>query len=189
MPRAGLSRDAVVARASEMLDDAGSGPLQLQALAESLGVRVPSLYKHVDGMPGLQRGILLRGKAELAAELSRAAVGRSGADAVTRIAHAYRAWALAHPGRYALAMRAPAPDDAEDGAASEALARVVYDALAGYDLRDDDLVDATRFLRSAMHGFVALETGGAFALAADRERSWERLVASVVAALEGWRRA
>ncbi|WP_414171485.1 TetR-like C-terminal domain-containing protein [Clavibacter tessellarius] len=107
---------------------------------------------------------------------------------MTRIAHAYRAWALAHPGRYALAMRAPAPDDAEDEAASEALARVVYDALAGYDLRDDDLVDATRFLRSAMHGFVALETGGAFALAADRERSWDRLVASVVAALEGWHR-
>ncbi|WP_414171486.1 hypothetical protein [Clavibacter tessellarius] len=72
MPRAGLSRDAVVERASEMLDDAGSGPLQLQALAESLGVRVPSLYKHVDGMPGLQRGILLRGKAELRGGASRA---------------------------------------------------------------------------------------------------------------------
>ncbi|WP_435093687.1 TetR-like C-terminal domain-containing protein [Clavibacter michiganensis] len=41
-------------------------------------------------------------------------------------------------------------------------------------------------MRAAMHGFVAPETSGAFVLAADRERSWGRLVATVVAAIQGW---
>jgi AcrR family transcriptional regulator len=189
VPRAGLSREAVVARAAAMMDDGGSAPLQLHALAESLGVRVPSLYKHVDGMPGLQRDVTVHGRGEMAHALREAVGGSAGAEAVTRLAHAYRAWAVAHPARYALAMRAPAPDDAEDRAAAEGLAGVVYGVLDGYGLAGDDAVDATRFLRSALHGFVALETGGAFALPADTGRSWDRLVASVGAALEAWPRS
>jgi AcrR family transcriptional regulator len=182
VPRAGLSREAVVERA------AGSAPLQLQALAESLGVRVPSLYKHVDGMPGLTRDVTVHGRGEMAHALREAVGGSTGAEAVTQLAHAYRAWAVAHPARYALATRAPAPGDDEDRAAADDLAGVVYDVLAGYGIGGDDAVDATRFLRSAMHGFVALETGGAFALPADTGRSWDRLVASVGAALEAWPR-
>jgi hypothetical protein len=50
-------------------------------------------------------------------------------------------------------------------------------------------VDATRFLRSALHGFVALETGGGSELPVDLERSYLRLVESVVTALSTWSRS
>jgi len=43
--------------------------------------------------------------------LARAAVGRSGGDAIQAMSKAYRQWALQHPGRYEAAQWAPAPGD------------------------------------------------------------------------------
>jgi len=188
VPRAGLSTAAVIERAAQLLDEQGSESVNLTELAASFGVKIPSLYKHVDGVRGLQRGIMLAAKAELTTVMEQAAIGRSRDDAIRGIAVAYRTWALQHPGQYPLTVRAPVPDDADDVAVSTAIVAVVFTVLAGYKLRDDDAVDATRFLRSALHGFVSLETGGAFELPVDRERSFTKLVESVVTALAAWSR-
>lgn len=189
MPRAGLSTDAVVERAAQMLDERTSDGLNLASLAESFGVRIPSLYKHIDGMPGLRRAIMIRAKSNLANALGQAAIGRSRDDAITRMSFAYRRWALGHPGQYPMTMHAPIPDDDDDLKVSSAIADVVFNVLSGYDLHDDDAVDATRFLRSALHGFVALETGGGFELPVDLEHSYVRLVENVVTALANWSRS
>ncbi|PWC06457.1 TetR/AcrR family transcriptional regulator [Mycetocola zhujimingii] len=187
MPRAGLDEATVIDRAAQILDDPAADGLNLAVLAESLGVRAPSLYKHVDGMPGLYRGITLRAKTDLARALGQAAIGRSRDDAIRALSLAYRKWAVEHPGQYPLTVRsAPASEDPEDSRVSSVLVEVIYDVLAGYDLRGDDAVDATRFLRSALHGFVDLETRGGFQLPVDRERSFARLIESVVTALATW---
>lgn len=189
MPRAGLGSAAVIERAAELLDETGSDGLNLAALAESLGVRVPSLYKHVDGMTGLRRGVTILAKAGLGDALGRAAMGKARDDAIASMALAYRAWALQHPGQYPLTVVAAVPGDADDLAVSNAVLEVIFSVLAGYGLRDDDAVDATRFLRSAMHGFVALETSGGFAMPVDTGRSYDRLVESLVHAFADWSRA
>lgn len=186
MPRAGLTQTRVVEEAELIADEDGLARLTLAAVAGRLGVRQPSLYKHVDGMDGLRRGIAVRAKNELAGVLSRAAVGRSRGDAVVSMAHAYRAWALRHPGRYAAMQRAPAAGDADDQAASRATVQVAFDVLAGFGLRDDDAVDATRALRSALHGFITLEASGGFGLPADIDRSFDRLARGLARAFSGW---
>jgi AcrR family transcriptional regulator len=186
MRRAGLTQTSVLEEAERLADEVGLSQLTLAALATRLGVRQPSLYKHIDGMDGLRRGLTVRAKNELANILARAAIGRERGDAITAIAHAYRGWAHEHPGRYAAAQPAPAADDAEDIAASHAVVSVVTAVLAGYRLRDDDAIDATRALRSALHGFVTLELSGGFGLPVDIDRSYERLVGGLVTALSGW---
>lgn len=187
---AGLNPTRVVEEAEKIADEVGLPRLTLTLLAERLKVRQPSLYKHIDGMPGLQHSITIRGKQELADILARAAVGRARGDAVVAIAHAYRRWALAHPGRYAAAQPAPVPGDVVDEAASRAVVIVLVDVLAGYGLSGDDVIDAIRFVRAALHGFVTLEapTAGAFALPVDIDRSFDRLVQAVVNALAEWGR-
>ncbi len=185
MTRIGLTEDRVVDEAERIADEVGLSRLTLTALAERLGVRQPSLYKHVDGMDGLMRSIAVRAKTELAEVLGRAAVGRARGDAVTALSHAYRGWAVAHPGRYAATVRAP-EEGTDDDAAALAVVRVVTDVLAGYGLHGGDAIDATRGLRSALHGFVSLETGGGFGLPMDIDRSFDRLVRAIVIALDGW---
>jgi AcrR family transcriptional regulator len=186
VPRAGLSESRVVDEAELIADEVGLPRLTLAALAERLGVRQPSLYKHIDGMAALQRSLAVRAKNELAYVLARAAVGRERGEAIAAISHAYRAWALEHPGRYAAAQRAPTAGDADDEAASGGLVQIVADVLAGYQLRDDDAIDAIRALRSALHGFVALEGGGGFGLPVDVDRSFGALVRGLITAFENW---
>ncbi len=183
MPRAGLTTDRVVVEAERLSDQVGIDNLSLAAVANTLGVRQPSLYKHVEGLPALKRAIALRAKAELADVLARAAVGTSRGDAVRAVAAAYRSWAHRHPGRYQAVLHAPNPDDPDDAVASAALLAVVLDVLAGYDLHGPDAVDAARGLRSAMHGFVSLEAAGGFGLPHSLDDSYDRLVDACVTTL------
>jgi len=169
-----------------MADEAGLARLTLVALAERLGVRQPSLYKHIRSTDGLRRSIALRAKNELADVLARATAGRAGDQAIMSMAHAYRAWALEHAGRYAAAQNTPAPEDADDEVASSNLMRVILDVIAGYQLREEDAVDAIRIMRAALHGFVTLEAEGHFGLPVDVERSFDRLVGSLTMVLSNW---
>lgn len=183
MPRAGLNRDRVVKEAAELADEVGLGRLTLAALAERLGIRQPSLYKHIESIAGLRRDVAVSAKRDLGEVLARASVGRSGADAVSAMSHAYRGWALQHPGRYEASNLMPAPDDVEDEAVSLAAIQVIADVLTAYRLEGDDAVDAIRAFRSTLHGFVSYESAGAFRWSADVDRSFGRLVAGFIASL------
>jgi AcrR family transcriptional regulator len=186
VPRAGLTEARVIEEAERIVDEVGLSSLTLAALARRLKVRQPSLYKHISGMDGVQRSIALRAKCELAAVLGRAAVGRARGDAIVSMSHAYRAWALKHPGRYAATQRAPIAGDVEDEQASATVVQVAFDVMAGYELHDDDAVDAIRALRSALHGFVTLEAGNGFGMPVDVDRSFDRLVAGLATAFARW---
>jgi AcrR family transcriptional regulator len=174
MPRAGLSTRRVVDEAATLADQVGLDNLTLAAVAERLGVRLPSLYKHIAGMPALQRELTIRAKVEMTGVFARATVGKSRGQALRALALAYRDWARQHPGLYAAGVRAPRDDDPEDQEASAAAAEVVFDALAGYELDDATAVDAVRTLRAALHGFIDLEATGAFGLdrPVDQSLAW-----------------
>lgn len=186
VPRAGLNTDRVVTEAAELADEAGLDNLTLAALAARLGVRQPSLYKHVASSDALLRLISMRGKAELGNVLARAAIGRARDDALVAMASAWRAWALDHPGRYQAAQRPPVPGDADDESVSVGAIQVLEVVMDGYGLGGDDSTDAIRAFRAGVHGFVSLEASGAFALPASVDRSFDRLVHALVRALSSW---
>jgi AcrR family transcriptional regulator len=176
----------VTDEAAIMADEIGLERLTLAALAERLGVRQPSLYRHIDSLAGLHRSISMQSKRELSDVLARASVGRSGADAIHAMSHAYRNWAIQHPGRYYASHATPAPGDVEHAAVALASIQVIADVLTAYELQGDDAIDAIRAFRSTLHGFVSIEAAGGFALSADIDRSFERLVRGFVVALAHW---
>jgi AcrR family transcriptional regulator len=186
VPRAGLNTDRVVAEAAALADEAGPDHLTLAALAARLGVRQPSLYKHIASLDALHQLIAKRAKSEFAEVLGRAAIGRARDDALVAMAYAWRTWALDHPGRYQIGQRAPAPGDADHQAVADRFVADVAAVLAGYDLDGDDAIDAIRAFRSALHGFVSLEASGGFGMPVSVDRSFDRLVQVLVAALSGW---
>ncbi|GAA4596224.1 TetR/AcrR family transcriptional regulator [Planotetraspora phitsanulokensis] len=183
MPRAGLDAAAVVAAGAALADEVGFAGLTMGLLAERVGVRTPSLYKHIDSLEALRHGISVQAKRELGNTLARAAAGRSGPDAVHAIADAYRRWALDHPGRYVATVRAPAADDEEDRSASDEALQILLDVLSGFGLSDARAIDAARTLRSALHGFVSLESAGGFGLPREVSRSYRFLVDTLIAGL------
>jgi AcrR family transcriptional regulator len=185
VPRAGLSRQVVVAAAAEIADAVGFENLTLSEVAKRFGVAVPSLYKHVHGLDDLRRGVSALAIGELGDALG-AAVRRSRKDRFGALARAYRRFAIQHPGLYSATLRAPDQSDQDSVVASQAVLDIVYDVLRDFGLTGTDAVDATRALRSALHGFVSLEAIGGFGMPRDVDRSFGRLVRILDDALSSW---
>jgi AcrR family transcriptional regulator len=186
VPRAGLTTSRVVEAAEDVADELGLENLTLAAVAPRLGVRMPSLYKHVAGIDELQRLMSVHAKNETADVLARATAGKSGPQALLAMLDTWRTWAKAHPGRYATTVRAPDKDEVEDTEASNAVLNIIYAALASYRLQGDDAVNAVRLLRAHFHGFISLERAEGFKFPNDIDHSFDLLVGALHQMLSNW---
>jgi AcrR family transcriptional regulator len=184
MPRAGLNRDAVIDAASRIADKEGLDAVTPARLGAVLGVKPPSLYKHVRGIEDIRRGIALRGLREAETRLQRAAIGKSRDDALLALARAYRQFAKERPGLYAASLRAARPGEKEIAAAGEAVLGTVLAVLAGYNVSGNDALHAVRGFRAIIHGFVSLDAAGGFRLALDLDESLARLIRAFARDLE-----
>ncbi len=185
--RAGLDRARVLQAAAELADAEGPGGLALGTLAGRLGIRTPSLYHYVAGLPGLQRELALMANRMLGESLARAAIGKARDEAVVALADAFRGFIKEHPGLYALTVRSSlqvgAPDDEMRRAQEEALS-VLTTVAASYHLNGTDALHAIRGLRSIGHGFATLEAAGGFGIALGVDESYHRLVRMYLAGLQ-----
>ena len=187
MPRAGLDKAAVVEAAAAILNAEGVGALTLNRLAQQLGVKTPSLYNHIDGLPGLRRELAIMNARALGERFTQAAIGQSGPAALIAVARAYRAYIKESPGVYLASLRssgAQQPIDAELSAAEESSLRVAVAVIASFGLTGRDALHAVRGLRSLVHGFATLEIAGGFGLPLDLDESFDRLLGMFVRALQ-----
>lgn len=184
--RAGLDKVTVVQAAADLANAEGVDALSLGRLAGRLGVRTPSLYNHIDGLPGLYRELSLLNARRLGECLSNVAIGKAGPDAVFAVAQAYRAHIKESPGLYLASLRASGtqvPVDRDLQAAEERVVQVALAVVASFGLSGDDGLHAVRAVRSVVHGFATLEVAGGFGLPLDCDESFRRLITMLIAGL------
>ncbi|HEY3423331.1 MAG TPA: WHG domain-containing protein [Negativicutes bacterium] len=180
-----LNNQIVIESAAKIADTEGLDNVTLTAIAEVLGIRKPSLYNHVKGLPDLRRGLAIFGSNQLKARLTDAAVGKAKQDAIRSIAAAYRTFAHQRPGLYQAIVASGAYwEDQKGKAATKELMEVLYMVIRPYNLHDSDLIHAVRGLRSVMHGFVALEASGWFNQPVNRDESYAQLVDTFIRGIE-----
>lgn len=183
MARKPIDQQRVIDAAVSAANTLGFEAITLAAVAEKLGVRIPSLYNYFDGLNGLRRLLKIWAMGQLLTLMRGAAVGVAGDDAVRAVARAYRAFAHAHPGVYPAILRAYPDDPDLDAVARETLA-LFATILKPYGFEDDAaLYHSVRVFRSMVHGFVDLERQGGFGLPLDLDETFERLVAVYLAGL------
>lgn len=181
--RVGIDRDAVVRAAAKIADDEGWDALTLARVAGKLRVRSPSLYNHVGGLEALRRELKLLVMRELNTALTRATIGKSRDNAVRALAVAYRAFVKRHPGTYAATMVAAPKNDPAVEAAAGQIVETLLSVLSGYGLDRREGIHAIRAMRSAVHGFAALEIAGGFGIPLDVDKSFDWLVSSLLKGL------
>ncbi|MEU6201798.1 TetR/AcrR family transcriptional regulator [Streptomyces sp. NPDC047061] len=167
----------MVAAGAALADEVGFDCLTMGLLAERVGVRTPSLYKHVGSQQDLNRRIAALALNEAADAVGGAVHGHAGRDALTAAARAFRAFVLAHPGRYAatIGMEPFGPDD-PPATAEQRLLGAFTAVLRGYPLPESDVDHALRMLRSLWHGFATLQADDGFRWSADIDESFEWLI-------------
>jgi AcrR family transcriptional regulator len=177
MPRAGLSAASLVESAAALADAGGYESLSLTTLADSVGVRPPSLYKHIASLDDLRSRLALHAYREIG-RLLREALDGPG-DSLANLSAAYRRFALERPGLAVALVRAPV-GDGELALAAAQVTEPLFALVREYGINDpDELVHEVRILRSALHGFVSLEAAGGFGLAQSLDATFERLIAAL----------
>jgi AcrR family transcriptional regulator len=163
VPRTGLSGAEIIATAAALADEAGFAGVTMGLLAERLGIRPPSLYKHVASLADLQHRVATLAMTEVGEQIRDAVQGLAGRDALAALMTALRTYVTEHPGRYLATIGAVAhgPDDPLVLAADRVIDSIAA-VLRGYGIGDAEMTDAIRVLRSTMHGFAMLEASGGF---------------------------
>ena len=177
MPRAGLTPALVTEAGAALADEIGLAQLSMGLLAERLGVKTPSLYKHVVSLADLVHRIAVQATTEVGEAIRDATQGRAGRDALIAAAQAMRTFVKDHPGRYtaANAARPAGPDDPLIPAVGRMLTSLSA-ALYGYRLNPGQEIHALRMLRSMLHGFATLEAAGGFQIDTDIDESFDWMI-------------
>lgn len=177
VPRAGLDAATIAAAGAALADEVGFSELTMGRLAERLGVRTPSLYKHIAGQGDLHRRIAALAFDEAGVAIGTAIQGLARRDALAAAAGALRDFVLTHPGRYAatLGLTPTGPDDPIMLAGRRGIGPFAA-VLRGYDIPPQDMTHALRAVRSVFHGFAHLQASGGFQWSADVGESFEYLI-------------
>ncbi|MGR2753802.1 TetR/AcrR family transcriptional regulator [Agromyces arachidis] len=156
-----------------ILEREGQPGLTMQAVAAELGVRAPSLYKHLRDRDALVRLVAEDVAVGLGERMDRVLAAEADpVRAVRAIAASARAYAHEHPHGYGLVF-GPLPDAARaGGAALEQASAAILEAarrLSG----DGRALESARTITAWMHGFVSMELAGAFRLGGSIDDAWE----------------
>jgi AcrR family transcriptional regulator len=185
--RVRLDKDAVVQAAVKLVNAEGMESLTLSRLAEVLGIRTPSLYNHVDGLPGLLRDLAVLNAKLLADRLGEAAIGKSGSDLFIEVAQAFRSYVKENPGLYISTLRSSGNQPVQDEnlkREEERALKIGITVMASLGLKGKDAVHALRAFRSTVHGFATLEVAGGFGLPLECDESFRRLVEALAAGFQ-----
>lgn len=151
-----------------MVTARGWEEVTMRALATSLGIQAPSLYKHVSSRSELRVALVEVALAEMGSALRTPTSGEDPAlGAVGRLLGRYRAKASAEPALYRLATDGPLP--------REALMPGLEDWAGAPFLEATADPFRAQALWAAVHGLVILEIDGRLPSVPAPEQTWTAL--------------
>lgn len=187
-PRIGIDLNQILQAAAEIADSQGLEEITLASLAKKLNIKTPSLYNHIDGLPGLKTQLAIYGLKIMYEQLTLAVVGISGDEAVRELAKAFLQFVREHPGLYQATLQAPDSQVTEWKEIADKIVNLNVKVLQVYELDEQMAIHAVRGLRSMMHGFASLEQNKGFGLPLDLDESFALLVDTFIAGIHKYRR-
>lgn len=176
--------EAVIEAARGLIERNGVEQLSLGALAAELGIKPPSLYRHVESKASLLRAVNER-TFERLFEAYNAAMRESGDDPQDRVwavFRGHRAFAHANPITYVMAFSASNPDERVDPKKLVDLVLPIQEIMAAIVGQARSLT-ALRGALALVHGFVMLELSNQLQRGGDLEEAYE---AALETYLRGW---
>ena len=143
----------------------------MRRVAEALGIRAPSLYKHLPDKAALEAAVMAEGFREAAAAFEAATDG--AADPMGALVKAFRDFASAHPHLYRLMTERPLP--------RERLPPGLEARTAAPLLRLTGSPERARAAWAFIHGMIILELNDRFPSDGLTEHAWEAGVAAFTA--------
>jgi AcrR family transcriptional regulator len=180
-----INKESIVAQAHQMIEAEGVAKLSLAKLAAALGVKAPSLYRHVPNKKALLRAVNQHTLELLFAvlEAKRSEHFPNPTDKMIAIMQVYHQFALANPHSYTLAFTTPQLRPDEDWLVKMVLP---LQALMGDVVGGVGGVLEMPALRGALalvHGYAMLEINNQLQRGGDLSAQFTQ---AITAYLHGW---
>jgi AcrR family transcriptional regulator len=174
------SRDAILSAARSLLEERGLDAVTMAAVGDRVGVRGPSLYKHVPNRAALIRAIAEAVTADLARALRQAVATDDPQADLRQATKAYRTFVRANPNGYGLLFAHLAPELQPDPVSVAEVGRPLVDAMSRL-VGPGEALAAARTVAAWAHGFVSMELAGAFRLGGDLDVAYDSGIATILA--------
>ena len=181
------NRETIIQTARTLIERDGVAHLSLAELASVLGIKAPSLYRHVPSKTALLQAVVTLTFQQLfpAYDVAQAEAGSDPKEQLLAILRAHRRFAHANPRTYVLAFTTTVPEERADPRMLERRVLPIQAVMAALAGREQSL-PALRGVLALVHGFVMLELNDQFRRDGDVDAAFE---AAVHAYLAGWLRA
>lgn len=178
-----INRQQIVQAAREFIEKESVETLTLSKLAATLGVKAPSLYRHVANKEALLQAINLLTLKEMGSKLDRAKQpDATPREQVAQIMQAYRAFAHAQADLYLLAMATKPGEGRPDEDVLVEIVMPLQIVVAQISGEASGLA-ALRGLFALAHGYVMLELNQQFQRGGDLSKTFEEAISAY---LSGW---
>jgi AcrR family transcriptional regulator len=179
-----VSREEIVTQAWQLIEANGAENVSLSDVAAALGIKAPSLYRHVGSKAGLLQAVNLHTTQQLISALQTAAAHTSGSphQQLVALLHAYRTFAHAHPNSYVLAFTNNDESLRPDENMLAEMALPIQELMTAVSGPENSLA-ALRGAIALVHGFVLLELHGQLRRGGDLALDFDT---AVHAYLRGW---
>lgn len=179
-----VDKATIVAQAQQLLEAEGLEALSLAKLAEALGVKAPSLYRHVGHKVALLQAVNQVTVEALFAAMhdARTTAPPTAHAQLLAIFHAFRRFAHAYPESYALLFARQAAGERPDENLLVGLALTIQTLIAQISGEASALA-ALRGALALAHGYVMLELNQQLRRGGDLDTTYEQVITAYLA---GW---
>jgi len=164
----------IVDTARELLDEGGPDAVSMRRVADRLGIKAPSLYKHLPDKQALENALISAGFDELR-EVFAGPPEATREEALLRFARTYRDFAARRPHLYRLMTERPLDRDGLRPGVEDAAGAPLVEAVGGD-------MDLARAAWAFAHGMTILELNDRFPPDADLDQAWTRGITALAAA-------
>lgn len=184
-----LGRKDVIAAGVASIVEEGPEALNVNRVAQRLGIRTPSLYNHVEGADDLRRAVVLETMERAAKEIVLEQEDETDPMCfICALAHGLRKFAHENANLYLFLMAAPLSWDADPYAPHWSRTQERFaESVRRFELPPSESLHATRYVLSAIQGFIRLELRGSYAREGMADESFDWMLQQISASLHARR--
>ena len=147
----------VIQTAADIADKNGLNNVSLKVVAESLNIRTPSLYNHIDSLESLLREIAHNGMKTMNERMMQAAIGKIGDDAIKSIGITYLNYMIEHPGIYETIQWATWHGTEETGKIFDNYLSLLKTLALSCNFNPTNIDEILNLLTGVLHGYTTLQ--------------------------------
>lgn len=173
MPRVGLDKEKVIIKAAQIADEKGLSNLSLKVLAQELGIKSPSLYKHISGIEELHTELMIYGWKQLELAIIDQVMGKAKDEAVHAMCDAYYYFAMEHPGVYESMQWYNRYSSEKNKNATDGIYKITGKIFEPYYLTKEQRMHLVRTFRGFLQGYLTIAIHNGFGATAPVKDSFD----------------